>query len=209
MSRNQANPPATFADADILVVPGRGGSCERHWQTHFERRHANARRVEQSDWDTPDLDAWARRIAAAALETGRRALVVAHSFGCLALARAVQVYEADIDGALLVAPAEPERFGIATATLARKLHVPSLLIASSNDPWLRTWQAMDLANHWGSRYLNLGLVGHINVASGFGPWPAADQFAEVVWREALGGGRAPLGPADREGRSAYEPQYAF
>lgn len=61
------------------------------------------------------------------------------------------------------------------------------LIASDNDPWLRAWQARELATSWGSRYLNLGLVGHINVASGFGAWPAADQFAEMVWREAAGG----------------------
>lgn len=206
MSRNQANPPAVFAAADILVVPGRGGSCERHWQTHFENRHRNAHRVEQPDWDAPDLDAWARRIAAAAGQNGGRTLVVAHSFGCLALARAVQTYDADIGGALLVAPAAPERFGIAMAVIAHRLRVPSLLLASSNDPWLHSGKARELATHWGSRYLNLGLVGHINVASGFGPWPACDQFAEIVWREAMSGEPPVLGLA--EPRGAVKAAYA-
>ncbi len=167
--------------ADILVVPGRGGSCDAHWQSHFERRHANARRVEQENWDAPDLDTWALRIATAAARCERPVLVVAHSFGCLAVARAITYYDADIDAALLVAPAAPARFDIPLTTIARRLPMPSLLIASDNDPWLQAWQAIDLAKAWGSEYTNLGLAGHINVASGFGEWPAVDRYAEQVW----------------------------
>ena len=84
------NFPASAA-ADFLVIPGRGGSGAEHWQSHFERSHANARRVEQQDWNEPDLDVWARRIAASSLAGDRPVLAVAHSFGCLALARAVHV----------------------------------------------------------------------------------------------------------------------
>lgn len=170
--------------ADILIVPGRGGSCAQHWQSDFERRHAHARRVVQDDWDNPDLEAWAQRIAAATLESARPVLAVAHSFGCLALARAVTAYAANVEGALLVAPADPQRFSIAATVLEERLHIPALLIASDNDPWLRAAQAAELARRWGSRYLNLGLVGHINVAAGFGPWPQADDFVASVWREA-------------------------
>lgn len=186
MNRNPARHPASLAAADILVVPGRGGSGPDHWQSCFERQHANARRVEQDHWDEPDLDRWAQRIAAASHAATRPVLAVAHSFGCLALVHAAAAHGAAIAAALLVAPADPGRFGIALPLVQRRLDAASLLIASSNDPWLRAWQAMDLADRWGSRYLNLGLVGHINVASGFGAWPACDQFAEIVWREAQG-----------------------
>lgn len=189
MSQNPARSLSAFAAADILVIPGRGGSGPEHWQSHFERSHANARRVEQDDWDQPDIDAWARRIAAASQERDAPVLAVAHSFGCLALARAAQSFGARIDAALLVAPADPARFAIPDALVRSRLAFSSLLIASENDPWLRAWQARELAASWGSGYLNLGLVGHINVASGFGKWPAVDQFAETIWREATGGPR--------------------
>ncbi|MBI5791449.1 MAG: alpha/beta hydrolase [Rhodocyclales bacterium] len=186
MSRKSARSLPPFAAADILVVPGRGGSDADHWQTHFEHSHCNARRVEQNNWDVPDLDLWAQRIAAACREHNGSVLAVAHSFGCLALVRAVQAFGTKITGALLVAPADPERFAIPAALIRGRLPCPSLLIASDNDPWLRAWQARELATNWGSRYLNLGLAGHINVASGFGKWPVVDRFAEMVWREATG-----------------------
>ncbi len=172
--------PAALADTDILVVPGRGGSSADHWQSHFERRHATARRVEQDDWDAPEVEAWAKRIADAAAECAEPPLAVAHSFGCLALARAVTAHGAAIRAALMVAPADPARFAIPLQSIARRLDMPSLLVASENDPWLRAWQAIALAESWGSRYVNLGLVGHINVASGFGDWPAVDAFAELA-----------------------------
>jgi len=187
MNRNPARNLPAFAAADILVIPGRGGSDAGHWQSHFECSHANARRVTQHDWNQPNLDSWAQRVAAASLERDAPVLAVAHSFGCLALAHAAHAFGARIDAALLVAPADPARFAIPHLQVRGRLNFPSLLIASDNDPWLRAWQAKELAASWNSRYLNLGLVGHINVASGFGAWPASDQFAEIIWREAANG----------------------
>lgn len=108
MSRNSARSLPAFAAADILVVPGRGGSGADHWQSHFERSHANVHRVAQDNWNAPDLDLWAQRIAAASLERDGPVLAVAHSFGCLALVRAAQAFGARIAAALLVAPADPD-----------------------------------------------------------------------------------------------------
>jgi predicted alpha/beta hydrolase family esterase len=33
-----------------------------------------------------------------------------------------------------------------------------------------------LAHAWGSRLVDLGNVGHLNPASGYGPWPRAEAF---------------------------------
>jgi hypothetical protein len=33
-----------------------------------------------------------------------------------------------------------------------------------------------LAEAWGSRFVNLGNVGHLNPAAGYGRWPQAEQF---------------------------------
>jgi predicted alpha/beta hydrolase family esterase len=39
------------SDADLLIVPGLGGSGPDHWQTRWEQKLSTARRVEQSDWE--------------------------------------------------------------------------------------------------------------------------------------------------------------
>lgn len=49
--------------------------------------------------------------------------------------------------------------------------MPSFFVASSTDPYLSLDKAKLWARSWGSQLINLGDVGHINVASGFGAWP--------------------------------------
>lgn len=172
--------------ADILIVPGRGGSGHDHWQSHFERRYPNAQRVQQNGWDNPDLESWATRIA----DTGRSAdspqLVIAHSFGCLAAVYAVLQCKASTDALLLVAPADPERFGIPDEWIRHPLPVPSLLVGSDTDPWLDAGRARTLANVWGSHFLCLGDAGHINVASGFGAWPDCEELAAALLQRVPG-----------------------
>jgi len=46
-----------------------------------------------------------------------------------------------------------------------------MVIASENDPCMAFSQARRLAVLWKSVLLNAGAAGHINVASGHGPWP--------------------------------------
>jgi predicted alpha/beta hydrolase family esterase len=53
------------------------------------------------------------------------------------------------------------------------LPFPTILAASANDPLCRFERAAELARDWGSRLISLGEVGHLNPASGFGPWPGA------------------------------------
>jgi predicted alpha/beta hydrolase family esterase len=118
-------------------------------------------------------------------------LVIAHSFGCLATVRAAIYYEAPIAAALLVAPADPGRFGIADALIRCRLQATSMVIASNNDPWLKPAQALSLAQSWDSDYLNFGPVGHINVASGFGDWPELDRLAGSVY-QAMSETRLPM-----------------
>ena len=48
---------------------------------------------------------------------------------------------------------------------------PSLLVVSTNDPLCSVERAVDMATAWGSELHFAGEAGHINVASGHGPWP--------------------------------------
>ena len=119
-----------------LIVPGLHGSGHDHWQTWFERQIPDCIRVMQSDWSEPDLPKWSAKLRRELSRAPGRVYVVAHSFGCLAAVQAAFDYRESIDGLMLVAPADPARFGLSAAIPERPLGVPSVVIASTNDPWM-------------------------------------------------------------------------
>lgn len=157
--------------ATTLIIPGLRGSGEAHWQSWFELEIQNTERVNQADWSQPDIDTWTQQLISAIDESKRPVWLVAHSFGCLAAASAIEKRAKKVAGAMLVAPADPEKFGIEHLLPNKPLDVQSIVVASTNDPWLTPLKATLWADRWGSRLINLGRVGHINVDSGFGPWP--------------------------------------
>lgn len=83
-------------------------------------------------------------------------------------------------GALLVAPAAPDRFGLTPVLPRHSLPYPSLLVASLDDPWLPFPEAVAWARRWGSGLVNLGKAGHINAESGFGPWPEGRALLKTL-----------------------------
>lgn len=175
------------SDVDILIVPGWSGSGPDHWQSRWERTLKTARRVDQKDWYAPDREAWVGRIIDAAVASNRPVVLVAHSLGVAAVAHvAERIPKGFLQGAFLVAPADvdsasawPETEGMTLdastsgfAPLPRiAFPFPSLIIASSNDPYCSLDRAKALAGDWGSTLVEAGDVGHINTESGHGPWP--------------------------------------
>jgi predicted alpha/beta hydrolase family esterase len=157
--------------ATTLIVPGLRNSGPAHWQSWFETQLPNTRRVEQANWERTCLSDWAARVREEIDAINEKIWIVAHSFGCLASVTAAFERPQQILGALLVAPADPHRFGEPTALLEEKLQFPSLVVASNNDPWVKANIAEYWADQWGSDFLNIGAAGHINVDSGYGPWP--------------------------------------
>ena len=57
-----------------------------------------------------------------------------------------------------------------------RLPFPSIVAASRNDPLGAYDRVAELARGWGSRLVDLGEVGHLNPASGFGEWPMAETL---------------------------------
>lgn len=164
----------------LLTVPGLHGSGDEHWQTWLERRHRGSVRVVQDDWSAADLDVWAARIATTrARHPGSIWIAVAHSFGSLALLRHLQqAGPGGIAAALLVAPADPHRFGAERALFGPVPLPDTLLVASRNDPWLTMTAARAWAQVWGIPVLEAGDLGHINVASGHGAWPLGQRLVQ-------------------------------
>ena len=167
------------SDCDILIVPGYTNSGPDHWQSRWQQRLSSARRVEQDDWDAPARDDWVSRLLNTVEPCRRPVVLVAHSLGVITVAHAAPMLPPGIvRGAFLVAPPDvetPERaaaIGRSFAPVPRDpLPFPSLLVASRSDPYCAYERAEDFAFAWGSALLDAGEAGHINTASGYGPWP--------------------------------------
>lgn len=165
-------------EIDILIVPGWTGSGPDHWQSRWERQLATARRIAQADWDTPRLEDWVERIVAAVDAATRPPVIVAHSLGINAAVAAAPLIADKLVGAFLVAPADiegrdlwPATDGGFTPLPLAPLPFPSKLIGSSTDPWCSVERAQEIGAAWGSDVSIIANGGHINEASGHGPWP--------------------------------------
>lgn len=166
-------------DADLLIIPGLGGSGPDHWQSRWQAKLPNAVRVEQADWDRPVAAEWEARIAEAVARCERPVVAVAHSLGVIAFVRALKRTGGErIAGAFLVAPpgeaALAERPEVDPAFRpypTDPLTCRSLLVASHDDPYAGIEEAATLSAAWGSAFVDAGNAGHINVESGHGPWP--------------------------------------
>ncbi len=169
-----------------LVIPGWQGSGQDHWQTHWQEILPNTSRVEQLDWDLPDLQSWVAQLDSQIRAANTPAILIAHSLGCVNVAhwasRASDASLALVRGALLVAPADVERPGCPEplrgfAPLpATPLPFPSILIGSDNDRAASASRAIELGQRWGSETAILAGAGHINAAAGFHRWDAGFGF---------------------------------
>lgn len=181
----------------ILIVPGLNGSGPTHWQSWFEQKLSNTVRIEQSDWSDPYLPRWAGAVRQELDRSKGHAWIIAHSFGCLAAAHAAADYRDKVAGVMFVAPADPEKFQVTSVLPQERLGFPSVVVASSNDPWMRLTHAAYWADIWGSRLINIGNAGHINVDSGHGPWPEGLEIFEQLRRTQSD---LPLGSLDPDFR---------
>lgn len=174
----------------ILTVPGLGGSGPSHWQTLWEQSRPDTHRVELGMWDTPHRNAWVTKLDQAIRQAQAPVVLAAHSLGCLAVAwwaeLAGQPFGWPVAGALLVAPADVDRTGAPAELSAfrpapsKPLPFPSILVASSDDPWIAQARARTLATAWGSLFVDAGPQGHINAASGIGWWEEGQILLDRV-----------------------------
>ncbi|WP_213980916.1 alpha/beta hydrolase [Sphingomonas sp. dw_22] len=174
----------------ILTVPGLGGSGPSHWQTLWEQSRPDTHRVELGMWDTPHRNAWVTKLDQAIRQAQAPVVLAAHSLGCLAVAwwaeLAGQPFGWPVAGALLVAPADVDR-SAAPSELdafrpapAKPLPFPSILVSSSDDPWIAQDRARGLAKAWGSLFVDAGPQGHLNAASGIGWWEEGQVLLDRV-----------------------------
>ncbi len=163
----------------ILTVPGLGNSGAGHWQSRWEQAIPDCHRIDLGLWEDPHRNTWVNKINLAVQRADRPVVLVAHSLGCLAVAwwaEFEQPRDGKVIGALLVAPPDVEVRPI-DRRLTRfapfphsELPFPSILVASRSDPYMGFGQAQELAQAWGSDFVDGGEAGHVNAESELGEW---------------------------------------
>jgi predicted alpha/beta hydrolase family esterase len=177
----------------VLIVPGLRDPIERHWQTLLARKLPRVREVPPMGRE--DLDC-ARRVAALDREAAAiegPIVIVAHSGGVITVAHWALRNMRQVRGALLAVPPDfekpmPEGYPTMHALDAAgwlpvpqaPLPFPSIVAASRNDPLCRFNRACEMSLNWHSRFVDLGEVGHLNPASGFGEWPQAEELVREL-----------------------------
>ncbi|MEV8596157.1 alpha/beta hydrolase [Streptomyces sp. NPDC052012] len=191
MSRPTGTSPTT--EPVVVIVPGLRDHVENHWQTLLAARLSEAgRTIRTVPPVTQNQLSRGARVAALAKvvsEITGPVVLVAHSAGVITTVHWSQETEAQVQGALLVTPPDfesplPEGYPTAevlaengwTPVPRSPLPYPSIVAASSNDPLAALDRVADLARDWSGRLVELGEVGHLNPASGHGPWPEAEEL---------------------------------
>lgn len=155
---------------EFVLVPGLYDSDAEHWQTHWQQRMPFWKRVNLRKWDDPYIERWTSAISNLLLQCERPAVLVGHSFGALASCCVARDLPEKVAGLMLVAPAEPFRFGVEDMVPEFDLEVPGVVVASYDDPLMTFRRAEHWAQLWGSELIDLGEAGHINSEAGFGSW---------------------------------------
>lgn len=171
----------------VLILPGWQNSEPEHWQSLWESAHPEYARVPQQEWERPRRDDWVETLDFTVEALPAPPLIVAHSLGCIAVAHWGKSARHPVRGALLVAPPDldrpdtpPELASFAPVPLER-LPFPSVVVASTDDPYSSLQRAQQFAEAWGSRFVNVGPKGHINTGAGYGPWPEGEKLlAELL-----------------------------
>jgi hypothetical protein len=186
------------ARTPVLILPGYGDSGPDHWQSHWERADPAFRRVMQDDWLLPKLADWVSRLEEEARACVTPPVLVAHSLACPLVAHWATRPGARAAGALLVAPADVDS-PAHTADEVRNfspiplvpLPFPSIVVTSTDDPFVTPARAAAFARAWGSRLVTFERAGHLNADAGFGPWPEGRRLLAELTRSERHRSRRP------------------
>ena len=160
----------------ILLLPGLGNSDADHWQSRWEQAFPNFSRGDQDEWQTPAAAPWVARLNNVIQVSRRPAILVAHSLACALVVRWALAHSGPIVAALLVAPTDIDGPGSPAGPTGfvpmplRRLPFRSVVVASTDDPYLSVARGRQFAEVWGAEYVLLGARGHIGSAANLGHW---------------------------------------
>ena len=190
----QASNQAKVApNSTVVVVPGLRDETPTHWQSLLAATLPAVHVLPALGRRNIDLTARMAAIEAAVSSITGPVIIVAHSGGVISTVHWALQTRLRVRGALLATPpvfdrSLPAEFPELPAfeqagwlPLPRSpLPFPGIVAASRNDPLGPFDKVAELARSWQSELVDLGEVGHLNPASGFGEWPGARNLIEQL-----------------------------
>lgn len=177
----------------FVIVPGLRGHVEDHWQTRLAAKLPDAVVVPSFGRDKRDLAGRVADLHQVIEAAGAPVTLVAHSAGVLTTVHWARRHDLPVRGALLATPPDlarplpPEYPTLGELEEAgwlpvprERLPFPSIVAASTNDALGDFENVRSLAEAWGSHFIDVGPVGHLNPASGYGDWPGAEALLHVL-----------------------------
>jgi len=164
----------------LLLLPGLYNSGPQHWQSLWEASMPNVVRVQQENWEQPELDLWMAQLTRYVDECKDDVILVAHSLGCalavhwISSLKSSALHVKQVKGLFLVAPPDVGQTTFPAPSFSpmpeTRLAVASVVVASDNDPWCDFALSQHWAKCWESEFHSVGAKGHINGESGLGVW---------------------------------------
>jgi predicted alpha/beta hydrolase family esterase len=177
----------------VLIIPGLRDHVADHWQTLLAERLLRSRTVPPLGRGNLDCAARVEAIEREACAIIGPIVLAAHSGGVPLTVHWVRRTQRAVRGALLATPPDIERplpEGYPTVDALRaggwlplpreRLPFPSIVAASRNDPLAEFKRTLEMARDWGALLVDIGDAGHLNPASGYGPWPQAESLIEEL-----------------------------
>jgi predicted alpha/beta hydrolase family esterase len=170
----------------LLILSGIYNSDSSHWQSRWQQEDSRFCKLEHTSWDHPDRHEWVRELDSEIERLGGDLVLVAHSLACLMVTHWAAESKRTISGALLVSvpypagsvfPKDAKNFGNFPM---KKLPFPSTVVSSGNDPYGSQEHMKRCAQAWGSQFVAVGELGHINVSSNLGMWEHGRELLKAL-----------------------------
>lgn len=160
----------------IRIIPGVNNSDSNHWQSIWEKKYG-FQRINQEEWADPQYSDWSKNlIEALEEESDEDNVLVAHSLGCILVAKTLPIIRKHTKAIFLVAPPDlnkeafEEFLGSFKGMQETNLNIPGILVYSENDPYSTGEFCKALGEKWGLETVSVGRKGHINSDSNIGEW---------------------------------------
>lgn len=137
-----------------------------------------------------DVDERVRALHEAVTAGTGPAVLIAHSAGCVTVAAWAARHTGSVTAALMVTPPfidplwtpgpddPPDLAGWVVHRDA--LPFRTIVVASRTDPYTTFAQFERYAEDWGAELVDAGDVGHLDTATGYGPWPDGERLVAAL-----------------------------
>ena len=185
--------PEPAAAPTAVLVPGMREASSEHWQAILAARLPGARQVTPLGRTLRDVSEHVAALQQTLDDVAGPVILVAHSAGVITTVHWASRHRGRVVGALLATPPDlvtplaaeyPSLDELADhgwlPVPTDPLPFPSILATSADDPLSDPARNRAFGKAWGSDVRDIGAVGHLNPASGYGEWPDAQRLLDEL-----------------------------